>query len=189
MMEIERKILNINKAATIAAIKKIKPTPKKIFQGLVRVNYFDFPDNRIRKKKDLLRLREFAERGKAPHVEIVYKIYKGVKSGCKYFDECELVFKIPGAYQTLCELLKRMGLKKTLYYEKKRMLFRTKTVQFEIDEHPKIPPFLEIEAKSPRQIEQAIKILGLQNHEQTAESIAQLMQRKYPKIKLNELKF
>lgn len=189
MMEIERKILDINTRAVEAAIKKLKPAPQKIFQGLVRVSYFDFPDGRIRKKRDLLRVREFFARGEKPYTELVYKIYKGVKHGCKYFDECELVIASPGAYETLAALFLRIGLKKSLYYEKKRTLYRTAKIQFEIDEHPKIPPFIEIEAKSPQHIDQAIKRLKLKDHEQTAESIAQLMERKYTKIKLNGLTF
>src|SRR3989338_9894801 len=90
MMEIERKILEIDVASVKRAILKLSPRPEKLFEGLVRINYFDFPDHRIHGKRDLLRVREFTEKGRKPFTELVYKTYKGVKAGCKYFDECEI---------------------------------------------------------------------------------------------------
>ena len=38
-------------------------------------------------------------------------------------------------------------------------------------------------------IDKAIKALGLEKYEQTAENISELMKRKYPKVKLDGLKF
>lgn len=186
-MEIERKILAINKEELVARLKKMKAL--KLFDALVRVKYFDFPDNSIRAKKDLLRIREFCEKGKKPYTELVYKIYKCVKSGCKYFEELET--KIDGAksFENLGGFLSALGLKQTMHYEKKRTLYKLGKVNFEIDEHPRIPAFLEIEAPNPKVINKYIKLLGLEKHEQTAESIAQLMERKYSKISLNGLTF
>lgn len=186
MMEIERKILEIDRKALIARLKKLKA--KKIFEGFIRVKYFDFSDARIHKKKDLLRVREISPRGKKLFTELVYKIYKGVKSGCKYYDECEI--EIPGrGFEELSGLLCDLGLKQTMYYEKKRTLFIFGKIKIELDEHPKIPPFVEIEASSPVEINRAIKILDLSGYEQSAESIGALMKRKYPRIKLDGLKF
>ncbi len=189
MMEIERKILGIDKRDLITRIKKLKPVAKKIFEGLVKIRYFDFPDGRIRKKRDLLRLRLISPRGGVSFTELVYKKYKGVKQGCKYFEELE--FPIPGTqdFEKLSQLFICMGLRISVSYEKKRTLYSYGKVKFEIDEHPKIPAFLEIEAPSPRHIDRAIKILGLEKHEQTAETISELLRRKYPKLTLGDLRF
>lgn len=189
MKEIERKILGIDKKQLLARIKKLKPTSRKIFEGFVKIRYFDFPDGRIRKKRDLLRLRVITPKGQKPFTELVYKTFLGVKKGCKYFDELE--FSIPGGqdFEKLSTLFVRLGLKKTVEYEKKRTLYTQGKIHFEIDEHPKIPAFLEIEAPSPRHIEKAIHRLGLENHEQTSETISELLRRKYPKISLNGLRF
>lgn len=189
MMEIERKILDIDKGKIILRIKKLKPSPRKIFEGLVRVKYFDFPDGRIRRSKDLLRLREFIQKGKPPYAEFVYKTYKGIKNGCKYFDELEFEFKQKGSFEELSKFLRNLGLKQTLLYEKRRTLYVFGTIKFELDEHPRIKPFLEIEAPSPGTIKKAIKLIGLEKHEQTAETISELMKRKYPHIPLNGLIF
>lgn len=189
MMEIERKILGINKADILARIKRLNPAPQKLFEGLVCVKYFDFPDRRIRKKHDLLRVREFIEKGKKPYVEFAYKTYKGVKKGCKHLEEMETRISGNAAFKTTCDFLLGIGLKQTAYYEKKRTICKWGKVKFELDEYPKIPAFLEIEGHSTEAIEKTIKALGLQDHEQTAESISALMRRKYPKISLNGLRF
>ncbi len=201
MMEIERKILEIDVGKVKRAILKLPPTgtpasrPKKLFEGLLRINYWDFPDHRIYKKRDLLRVREFVPahasgRGNSkPYTELVYKTYKGVKYGCKYFDECEVNFVGPGHGAQIGAFLEKLEVKKVLYYEKKRTLFAWGKIKFEIDEHPKIPPFMEIEAPSPMGINRAIIALGIQDHEQTSETIGELLARKYKKVKLNGLVF
>lgn len=208
MLEIERKILEINVSAVEARIKKLLPKPRKIFSGLVRVRYFDFSGGRVQRKKDLLRVREILPTRGLPYTELVYKTYKGVKKNAKYFDECEIKIadrpsrgeakqlmprrggaSFSGAFETLTELFCLLGLQPVVYYEKKRTLYRQGRVSFEIDEHPKIPAFLEIEAPSPREIDEAVRALGLQAHEQTAETISELLARKYAKIKLNGLRF
>lgn len=189
MMEIERKILGINKHEIVARILKLRPRPKKIFEGLVRVKYFDFCDGRICKKRDLLRLRKISPAGKKPYTEFVYKTFKCVKSGCKYFDELEFKFVGRNDFEILSALFKQIGLEQTLYYEKRRTLYSWKNLNFEIDEHPKIPAFLEIEAPSPKAIDKTIKALGLEKYEQSAENISELMKRKYKKVKLDGLKF
>lgn len=189
MKEIERKILGIDKRKLISRINTLKQRPRKIFEGRVHIRYFDFPDGRIRKKRDLLRLRVIIPTGRKPFTELVYKKYIGVKKGCKYFNELE--FPIPGSqdFEKLTQFFERLGLKKVVEYEKKRTLYSQGKIHFEIDEHPKIPAFLEIEAPSPAHIEKAIRQLGLENHEQTSETISELLRRKYPKISLNGLRF
>ena len=189
MMEIERKILEINKREVVARILSLRPRPKKVFEGLVRVKYFDFCDGRICKKRDLLRVREISPKGKKPYTELVYKTFKCVKNMCKYFDELEFTFVGEKSFENLSALFKKIGLEQTLYYEKCRTLYSWKNLNFEIDEHPKIPAFLEIEAPSPSAIDRAIKALELGKYEQTAENISELMKRKYPSVKLNGLKF
>ena len=211
-MEIERKILEIEKLDFLARAGKLKPKPKKLFDGLVKIWYFDFPDGRIRNKRDLLRLRGFYPKAlrrsslsKArvgqndwikgspsfgtPFCELVYKTYAGVKNGCKFFEELEFVISGTQDAKKIAQLFKSLGLVQQVYYEKKRTLLAYGKVKLEFDEHPRIPGFLEVEAPSPQIIDATIKKLGLQNHEQSAESIGELLMRKYPKIKLNNLKF
>lgn len=192
MKEIELKILELPKRAFLQKMRDIGA--KKIHSVLMRVRYFDFPDNRIQKARDLLRVRELSSIGRAgghqnARTEVVYKTYRGIKDGCKHFDECE--FEIEGAkgFAAASEFLQHLGFAQTLYYEKKRTLFAHKKWKFEFDEHPKIPPFLEIEAKNARDIHAIIKKLGWREYECTPETIEQVLKRKYPKIRLDGLKF
>ena len=86
------------------------------------------------------------------------------------------------SFENLTHSFKEIGLKQTLYYEKRRTLYSWKNLNFEIDEHRKFRRFLRLEAPSPAVIDKAIKALGLEKYEQTAENISELMKRKYPKV-------
>ncbi len=200
MKEVERKILGIDKTQLIATIESLSKTHnitvKKTFEGLVRINYFDFEDGRIRAKKDLLRVREFVPDVGDASVEIVYKTYGGVHDGCKVFDECEIglpqnIAKMTG--KDVCEtwklFLEKLGLKRVVYYEKRRTHYDCGSFKCEIDEHPKIPVFVEIEAQSAEEIDRAVELLKLGGLEQTPNTISEILARSYPHLSLNDLTF
>lgn len=201
LKEIEMKVLEVPKRVFEAAMKRIGA--KKKYRVFMRVKYFDFPDRRIQKKKDLLRLRECRYDNGKIGCEVVYKVYGGIKRGCKVFEEHE--WRLPGthAFQYLSDFFEKLGFLQTLYYEKKRTLYdvpksapkdrrarkEKSTIFLEFDEHPKIPSFFEVEAPSATLVHELLMKLGLQNYEKTPETIEQLIRRKYPKIKLNGLRF
>lgn len=186
MMEIEKKILEVPKQIVLKRLRQLGA--KKEYQAFIRIKYFDYPDHRIFKAKDLLRIREFLI-GKKRETELTYKIYRGVRSGCKWFDELEIMIPESGSFDQMSEFFRRLGFVQTLSYEKRRTLFTLKSWKFEFDEHPKIPPLVEIEGRNPKEIDHAVHLLGLQNYEMSGETIEQLMARKYPKIPLNGLRF
>lgn len=187
MQEIERKILGINKVKLVEKLAAFGA--QKIFAGMVRVKYFDTADRKIKSRNDLLRVREFCERGRTKFSEVVYKKFKGIRQGCKYVEETEVKIDGPKSFRLLCELFALLGFSQTASYEKRRELYKKGKIFFEIDTYPKIPTFLEIEAPGPADIENAIMLLGLQHHEQTAESISALIRRKYPELNLKNLTF
>lgn len=196
MIEIERKILGITVPLLCASIEALPFPVKKTFQGLVRVYYYDFPDGSIRARKDLLRVREFIPEKEDAYIEIVYKTYSEIKDGSKIFDECEIGLFQEGTHftgknvsTTWCTLLEKLGLSRVVYYEKRRTHYDCGNFKCEIDEHPKIPPFLEIEAQSSHEIDKAIRLLGLEKFEQTPETIGELLERKYKPLTLNDLLF
>lgn len=194
MREIEMKILEVPKRVVFQAMKEIGAKNK--YRVFMRVKYFDFPDHRIHKKRDLLRLRECRFDSGKHGCEVVYKVYKGAKRGCKIFEEHEWWMTGKHALRYLGNFFKKLGLIQTLFYEKKRTLFEYKrrherfaTFRLEFDEHPKIPPLLEIEAESVKAVHEILMKLRLTKYEQSPETIEQLMKRKYPKIRLNGLAF
>jgi adenylate cyclase class 2 len=185
MKEIERKILEINKKEILKRLKELKA--KKVFQGLVKVVYLDTPSNEIRRKGNLLRIREFIKTAnKSRYVEIVYKTGKKIVKGCKVYDE--FTFKGKNFHEAV-KFFENLGFSPVCRYEKKRMLFKLPNAEIVIDEYPKIPPFIEIEAKSSKIIDNIVSKLHLQKNESSAETINQLLKRKYPNIKLNNLTF
>ena len=179
------KILEISKTAVLKKLRDIRA--KLIYTGSMKVRYFDFPDGRIRKKGDLLRLREIVK-GDGIHTEFVYKKKRGIKGGCKVFDETEMTFDGAGVFESMSAVFKKMGLKQTVYYEKRRTLYAYKKWKFEIDEYPRIPPLVEVEAADPRTVKEGISLLGLDGYEKSSETIDELARRKY-KLKLNDLIF
>lgn len=196
MREIEMKILEIPRQRAFAALRRIGA--KRKYRVFMRVQYLDFPDRRIMRKKDLLRLRECRFDNGKHGTEVVYKVYRGIRRGCKIFDEFEWWLEGKHAFSYLSDFFRQLGLIQTLYYEKRRTLFEVRyrgrkrdmvLARLEFDEHPKIPPLLEIEASSEVIVHEILMKLGLQNYEFSPETIEEVMRRKYPKISLNGLRF
>lgn len=180
MQEIELKILEIDKEALI---KKLESKgAAKTFEGLMKVAYFDHADNRIKKSDELLRLRDIGN----SKVEITYKSNPRIINGCKVFDEDEAISE---NFDTLSSIFEHAGLNKTMYYEKYRIQYEYNGIKFEIDEFPKIPVFVEIEAVNTEKIYEIIEEFGLQNYEQSNLAATKLFETKYTNVTLNGLHF
>ena len=180
MKEIERKIFDIDKEAVTA--KLLKMGAKIGFNGLMRVKYFDTKKGEIRKKHELLRVRQAGDK----KVEICFKSNRKVKDGCKIYDECEFH---TSDFNEVTSFFEKLGYVCTCYYEKKRTEFVLKNLKVEMDEYPRIKPFIEIEAAGAKQINNLVKELGLEKNESTSETINEVIKRKYPKLSLNNLIF
>ncbi|MFH1308128.1 MAG: class IV adenylate cyclase [archaeon] len=133
--EIELKILNIN---TKEIEKKlIKLGAKKIPQRLVVEKHFDFKDNKITNKGDLLRLRKIGDKA-----EICHKSTKQKDSNFKINEEIEANVD---NFKVVEKILLNIGLIVKKHREKKRTSFKLNNLHIEIDKYPEIPPYLEIE--------------------------------------------
>lgn len=180
MKEIERKIFDINPREV--AQKLLRFGAQKTFSGLVKVRYFDTPDSKIRGKGDLLRVRQF----EGAHTEVVYKTNKRVEDGCKIYDEYTLKGE---SFEDTSKIFENLGFTACCSYEKKRTIFKMKEAEIVIDEYPRLPPFLEIEAADAKVIDEIVTQLGLQDNESSCETINELLKRKYPDTELNNLTF
>ncbi|MEK7062419.1 MAG: hypothetical protein AAB946_00120, partial [Patescibacteria group bacterium] len=58
------------------------------------------------------------------------------------------------------DLFEKIGLEKYARQEKDRTSFVYKDWQFDIDQYPNMPAFLEIEGNSEEHVKEAIKLLG-----------------------------
>jgi adenylate cyclase class 2 len=180
MKEIEKKILEIDKKKVSMDLEKMGAA--KNFEGVLKVKYLDTEDEKIRKSGDLLRVREFGDE----YTEIVYKTNKRIENECKVYDEYTFKGK---SFEDALKFFKKLNLKTTCSYEKKRTVYYYQDSEIVIDEYPGIPPLLEIESANPEQIENIIKYLGLNQAESSCETINELLARKYKNVKLNNLKF
>jgi len=148
-MEIEVKILEIDKKQIEK--KLVALGARKIFDGTMHVLSFDFPDLRLRKKKDFLRLRTEGQKTMLTYKKKVSK--KRSKKAIEY--EAKV-----SDFQKTKVLLEALGLKITFKIDKKRTEYELPNVKFAIDTYPGIPTFMEIEADSEKKVFSYAKRLG-----------------------------
>ena len=180
MKEVEVKLLNVDPSSIEKKLLALGANKK--FSGILKVRYFDKNDGEIRKKGDLLRVRQFGD----GETEVCYKTNKHTKNGYKVCDE----YHLSGTnFQEAVKFFEQLGYKITCSYEKRRTTFKYEDLEIVIDEYPQIPPFVEIEGINTEAIEKLIDNLGLTKNERSFRSIGGLLSEKYPDIRLDGLKF
>ncbi len=148
--EVEAKFLDIDPAAIRLGLQKLGAS--LIYpEHLTRQKVFDFPDFRLDKDFSWLRLRE--ENGE---VTLTLKKWQGEGvHGMK-----EIAFSVD-SFEDVEQLLLAIGMKVKSSQEKKRELWKLEDTEFMIDTWPWIPPFLEIEGKSERDVREAAARLNM----------------------------
>ncbi len=149
MNETEIKILEIDIKKIESKLKKLGA--KQTHKGLVTINFFDFKDEKISKSKSFLRLRKYGN-----IVEITHKTKRNNKGKFKIREETET--KVSD-FESTKKIFKKIGLICINECEKLRTSYTLDKVKIELDQHPKIPAYMEIEG-NPKDIEKMIKKLG-----------------------------
>jgi len=155
MKEIEVKILNINRKEIEK--KLISLGAKKIFDGKIEAEFFDFENNSLQKSDIILRLRKEEEK--------IFLTFKKLieKKDIKIEEELEVEVS---DFEISKEILKSLGFKIWKTAQKHRTSYSLENVHFEFDnylgDYEFIPEFLEIEAKSIEEIYKFVKILGFE---------------------------
>ena len=157
MEEIEVKFLNIDSKSVQNKLEQIGAT--KVGEYFQRWKSFDYPDWRLDKKGAWLRLRDEGD-GK---VTLTYKQRLGIAdhngvSNDKGMEEVEI--NVDDFEKTAMMLLK-LGFIEKHYAEKKRISWKKESTKFEVDTYPELEPYLEIEAVTWEDIDQAIAALEL----------------------------
>jgi len=135
MKGIEVKVLNID----VKAIEKklLSFGAKKIKSNeLMKEMIFDYPDYRIKKGENLLRLRKIG------HDNILTFKHSIEKKKFRVAEEYEL--KVDDG-ENMKSIFLGLGLILTKTREKKRTTYKSGNVFFEIDKYPQIPTYLELE--------------------------------------------
>ena len=81
--------------------------------------------------------------------------------------------------EKLADLFEELNLEKYAHQEKDRVTFAYKDWQFDIDQYPKMPAYLEIEGSSEESIKEAINLLNLINNKTWAKGERILIQETY----------
>lgn len=180
MKEIEVKILGIDKAEVERKLSELGA--EKVYDGILKTTFWDYPDERIRKRGELLRLRYYSDE----KIRLVYKGNRRIEDGCKVVDEDEVAV---ADFEATRAILRKAGFEEKVYHEKKRIRYVLDGTFFEIDEYPGTPVFMEIEAESAVKVDEGIRLLGLQDLERSTETVTELFARLYPGREFNELRF
>ncbi len=149
MLEIELKILEINKeeiTKKLLSLGAIQTTRELYIEEA-----FDYSDERIKNNNQLCRLRQQGKKIKLTH--------KGKRQKSKNFSIAEETEIEVSNYQTTKKILENLGLSSYRYREKYRTKFKYNNTSIELDEHPTIPPYLEIEG-TKEAIQETLQKLG-----------------------------
>ena len=151
--EYEIKILDIDANSILSTLKELNAKLKgvKKFKRYV----FDLPDN-----KSWMRLRTDGN-------EAVLTVKKVTGEGISGTQELEI--KVD-SFEKTKELLEGLGFTPRVYQENNRQSYELDGVEIDIDEWPKIPPYLEIEGKDEGSVLRMIEKLSLSEHKKTSES-------------------
>ena len=154
--EIEVKFLDVDvqkleeKLAAIGA--------KKVGDYSYRRNVFDFPGFPLNEKGAWVRLRDEGDK-----ITLTWKQRLGITShdGTTSDTGMEEIEVVVSDFDATATMLRRIGMIDKFYIENKRSRWVRGTVEFDIDSWPLIKPYLEIEAKSWADVDEAIQLLGL----------------------------
>lgn len=190
MLEIERKILNIDPTSLIEKLKNLGATLN--FSSKVITYYFDYPDLRFKNQDQLLRVRQIGE-----EVEVCFKFDRSNKGKTRTYKEKQFISDA-NQLDDIIDFFTSLGFIQSFHFEKHRTEYTITNTEidgtyiqqakFEIDTYPCLNPFLEIESDSAETIDLFVNKLGLEQNDQTNETINELFERLNPHLNLNGLK-
>ena len=169
--EFEAKILGINVDKVISKLTALGA--KKVGEKMQKRFVYDFKPKR---KNSWIRLRTDGAKTTITIKEIQNDNIDGTK---------ELEISVNDFEKTHL-FLQKLGFIAKGYQENKRISYILNHIEIEIDFWPQIPPYLEIEGKSKKQVEMMIKKLGFAVSQSTSINTTEVY-KKY-EIDLNSIK-
>jgi len=158
MYEAEIKILEIDRKATEEKLCSLGA--QKIFDGEIHALYYDFPDETIRKKEGVLRLRREGEKAVVTYKSSVEDPYAKVR------EEREVEVS---DFDVMAGILESIGLSPRLEMKKHRTTYASGEVHFELDKYhgsyEYIPEFLEIQGPDTETVYRYAGLLGFRKHD------------------------
>ena len=170
MLEKEIKILEIDVPKVQKKLEEL--WAKKTFEGYIHDIYYDFPwedKNKMEANKRIFRVRKKWDIHMYTIKRKRTKKEEWGQKGLKIADEWEREIT---DVESFTKVLEKYGMKATREKKKYRISYALDWIEFDIDDYfwqddrKKIPPLLEIEAPSKKEIKKWIKKLDLENHKQ-----------------------
>ncbi len=168
--EIETKVLDID--ANLLKEKLISFGAKKKQETRLIVDWYRIKGIKEGEDPWFLRIRSNSE-GKH---EVTWKAKSDILGIARKHKEINFIISEP---EKLADLFEELGLEKYAHQEKDRISFILKDWQFDIDQYPKMPAYLEIEGKSEESIKEAISLLNLDSNKTWAKGERILIQDTY----------
>lgn len=171
MHEIETKVLDVNKEEIV---QKLKSLGAKEIQNVRLIVDWYGPTGLTHSGDDpwYLRVRSTGE-GKN---EVSFKSLPKITGNTRHSDEVNI--NVSDA-ELAGKLLENIGLENYAHQEKDRTSFALKDWNFDLDQYPGMPAYLEIEGKTHEHVQEAIKLLNLENHGSVGEGERVLIKEKY----------
>ncbi len=154
--EVEAKILSVDKG--LVAKKLDDLGANKILDTKFQVSWFRTKGNKEGDDKWFLRIRTDSS-GKS---EITWKAKSNFLGASRKHKEINFEVKDPEMVE---DLFKELNLEKYAYQEKYRTSWTYQNWRFDLDRYPEMPAYLEIEGEDEAHIQEAIKLLGLEQNE------------------------
>ncbi|MDB5204072.1 MAG: hypothetical protein JWP09_100 [Candidatus Taylorbacteria bacterium] len=169
--EIETKVLDINKDNIISKLKELGAEEKGERTKLT-VNWFRKVGVTAGNDPWYLRIRSY---NNDKH-EVTWKAKSVVEGNVRKHKEINFMIDEP---EKLADLFEEIELEIYAHQEKYRTSFILKDWQFDIDEYPQMPAFIEIEGQSALHVNEAMKLLGIENNKTWADGERTLVQDVY----------
>lgn len=172
MNEIELKVLDIDIETTVNKLYSLGA--QKTFAGEVQTVAFDFPKS-VDKNGRILRVRKIGDsvelcfKGKVDETQHKVKVRKEIEVTANSFENT-------------IKLFEALGFQISYEGKKYRESYILGEVKFDIDVVPNLPPFLEIEAPTKKQVLEYVAKLGF-SMEQTSVLSARQLEKYYEEKK------
>lgn len=168
--EIETKVLDIDSGGIKNILKKLGA--EKTQETRLIVDWYRPMGTKEGEDPWFLRIRSNSE-GKH---EVTWKAKSQVIGVARKHKEINFFVDQP---EKLSDLFEELGLEKYAHQEKDRTTFTLKDWQFDLDQYPKMPAYLEIEGQSEEHVKEAIALLKLEKNPTWAKGERILIQDTY----------
>jgi len=156
--EVEVKIIDIDASEIIARLESLGA--QRIFDGEMHAIYYDFPDRRLTRDHDIIRLRRESDLS-----VLVFKKFIGDEAA-KIREEHEVTVS---DFETARRILEGIGLIPWLSMRKHRITYALGSEHIEIDkyldDYEYIPVFMEIEGTDIGSVHRCAEQLGYSRHD------------------------